>query len=64
MTKVKIEVMDQHGKWHKLKEINDVGGAVQQSLKTALKSNAMAKKSGKARAVDAKTGIMIDMLQG
>lgn len=58
---VKIQVQDQFGKWQQYTTVSGYPSSIKQALEAALRT-AMGKKSGKARAVDAKTGAMIDML--
>jgi len=60
---VRIEIMDQHGKWHRHKTISNNPMSIKQALQTALKQQ-LASKSKKVRAVDDQTNAMIDMLQG
>ena len=60
---VRIEIMDQHGKWHRHKNVSNNPMSIKQALQTALKQQ-LASKSKKVRAVDDKTNAMIDMLQG
>lgn len=57
---VKIEVQDQFGNWKSYTSCSNNASSIKQNLQRALKTQ-LAKKSGKARAVDAKTGAMIDM---
>mgnify|MGYP003334655517 FL=1 len=60
---VRIEIMDQHGQWHRHKNVSNNPLSIKQALQTALKSQ-LASKSKKVRAVDDKTNAMIDMLLG
>ena len=60
---VAIEVQDQFGQWHRFTTVSPNPSGIAQALKTALKSQ-LASKSKKARAVDQKTGQVIDFLQG
>ena len=60
---VRIEIMDQHGQWHRHKNVSNNPMSIKQALQTALKQQ-LASKSKKVRAVDDKTNTMIDMLQG
>ena len=60
---VRIEIQDQVGQWHTYTRVNNYPTSIAQALKTALKTQ-LASKSKKARAVDDKTGALIDMLQG
>ena len=60
---VRIEIQDQFGQWRRYTLVNNTPISIAQALKTALKAQ-LASKSKKARAVDDKTGVFIDMLQG
>ena len=60
---VRIEIQDQFGQWHSCTRVSNNASSIQQALKTALKAQ-LAQKSKKARAVDDKTGQLLDMLQG
>ena len=60
---VRIEIQDQFGAWHSYTRVSSNPSSIQQALKTALKAQ-LAQKSKKARAVDDKTGQLLDMLQG
>lgn len=62
MGKVRIEVQDQQGKWHRYVECSDSPTAYLPSLKQAARSS-LARNSGKARAVDVKTGQVVDFEQ-
>ena len=59
--KVKIQVQDQFGKWQNYSTVSGYSSSIKQGMEAALKT-AMGKNSGKARAVDAKLGAIIDML--
>ena len=59
--KVKIQVQDQFGKWQNYTTVSGYPSSIKQGMEAALKT-AMGENSGKARAVDAETGAMIDML--
>ena len=59
---VNIEVQDQFGAWHRVRQTSCAPASVRQGLKAALKKQ-LAQHSGKARAVDAETGEFIDMMQ-
>ena len=59
--KVKIQVQDQFGKWQNYSTVSGYPSSIEQGMEAALKT-AMGKNSGKARAIDAETGAMIDML--
>lgn len=58
--KVKIQVQDQFGKWQNYTTVSGYPSSIKQGMEAALKT-AIGKNSGKARAVDAETGTMIDM---
>jgi hypothetical protein len=60
---ISIEVQDQFGKWHRYTTVSPNASSIANALKTALKTQ-LASKSKKARAVDQKTGQVIDFLQG
>ncbi len=60
--KVRIEVQDQQGTWHRYSECSDSPAICRQYLRQAARS-ALARKSGKARAVDVDTGQMVDFEQ-
>ena len=60
---VRIEVQDQFGKWHKFTSVSNNPSSIKQGLERGLKTQ-LASKSKKARAVDDKTGAMIDMAHG
>ncbi|WP_395770898.1 hypothetical protein [Arenimonas sp.] len=59
--KVKIQVQDQFGKWQNYTTVSGYPSSIKQGMEAALKT-AMGRNSGKARAIDAETGVMIDML--
>ena len=61
--KVRIEIMDQFGKWHRHTTISNNPSSIKQALQVALKTQ-LASRSKKVRAVDDKTNSFIDMLQG
>lgn len=58
---VRIQVQDQFGKWQNYATVSGYASSIRQGMEAALRA-AMGRSSGKARAVDAKTGAMIDML--
>ena len=60
---VRIEVQDQHGTWQRYSTVVNSGVNIKQALERALKTQ-LASKSKKARAVDDKTGALIDMAHG
>lgn len=61
--KIRIEVQDQFGRWNKLTTVADTASSIKLGLERALKTQ-LAAKSKKARAVDDKTGAMVDILSG
>jgi hypothetical protein len=58
---VRIEVQDQFGAWHRYTAVSNNPSNIKQGLQTALRTQ-LASKSKKVRAVDDKTGALIDML--
>lgn len=60
---VRIEVQDQHGSWHTFTRVSNTPSSIKQGLANGLKTQ-LASKSKKARAVDDKTGALIDMAHG
>ena len=60
---VRIEVQDQFGKWNKFTTVTNNPTSIKQGLERGLKTQ-LASKSKKARAVDDKTGALIDMAHG
>ena len=60
---VRIEVQDQFGKWHTYTRVSNMPTSIKQGLEAGLRTQ-LAQKSKKARAVDDKTGQLIDLLQG
>ena len=54
-----IQVQDQFGKWQHFQTVSGTAASIKQTLAAALKSP-MGKKSKKARAIDKKTGAVID----
>lgn len=60
---VRIEIQDQFGKWHTYTRVTNSPTSIKQGLENGLKQQ-LAQKSKKARAVDDKTGQLLDMLQG
>jgi len=60
---VRIEIMDQFGKWHRYTTVSNNPSSIKQALQTALKQQ-LASRSKKVRAVEDKTNNLIDMLQG
>jgi hypothetical protein len=59
----RIEIQDQFGRWQRFQTVSGADTSVKLALQRALKTQ-LAAKSRKARAVDEKTGVLIDMLQG
>lgn len=57
--KVRIEVQDQQGTWHRYTECSDSPTTYRHYLRQAV-SSPLARKSGKARAVDVDTGQVVD----
>jgi hypothetical protein len=60
---VRIEVQDQFGNWHTYTRVTNMPTSIKHGLEAGLRTQ-LAQKSRKARAVDDKTGQVIDMLQG
>jgi hypothetical protein len=60
---IRIEVQDQFGQWHRYTKVANTATSIKFGLQTALKTQ-LASKSKKVRAVDDKTGALVDMLQG
>ncbi len=60
-SKVKIQVQDQFGKWRDYSTVSGYASSIKQGMEAALKTS-MGKNSGKARAVDAESGALLDML--
>ena len=58
---IRIEVQDEFGNWHFFTRVANVPTSIKQALENSLKSQ-LAKKSGRARALDEKTGQIIDFL--
>lgn len=59
----RIEVQDQFGRWQRFQTVSATDTSIKLALQRALKTQ-LAAKSRKARAVDDKTGALIDILQG
>lgn len=59
----RIEVQDQFGRWQRFQTVIATDTSIKLALQRGLKTQ-LASKSRKARAVDDKTGILIDILQG
>lgn len=60
---VRIEVQDQFGRWQKYTSVVNSPISIKQGLQAALKTQ-LAAKSKKARAIEEKTGSLIDMQFG
>jgi hypothetical protein len=60
---VRIEVQDQFGRWQKYTSVVNNPISIKQGLQAALKTQ-LAAKSKKARAIEEKTGSLIDMQFG
>jgi hypothetical protein len=60
---IRIEVQDQFGQWHRYTKVSNTPTSIKFGMQTALKTQ-LASKSKKVRAVDDKTGALVDMLQG
>lgn len=61
--RIRIEVQDHFGAWKLYTTTSDNPSSIKLSLAQALKTQ-LAQKSKKARAVDEKTGAMIDIAHG
>jgi len=60
---VRIEVQDQFGSWKKYTTVTNSPSSIKLALERALKTQ-LASKSKKARAVDDKSGALMDMVHG
>ena len=60
---IRIEVQDQFGRWQKYTSVANSATSIKLGLQTALKTQ-LASKSKKARAIDEKTGNIVDMQFG
>jgi len=60
---IRIEIQDQFGRWNRYTTVSNSPSSIKLGLQSALKTQ-LASKSKKVRAVDDKTGQLIDMLQG
>jgi hypothetical protein len=58
-----IQVQDQFGAWQNFRTVSNSPASIKQALKAALLSP-IGKHSKKARAIDKKTGALIDMEHG
>ena len=63
MRMARIEVQDQFGRWHQSERVTATDMSIKSALQRALKAQ-LASRSRKVRAVDDKTGALIDILQG
>jgi hypothetical protein len=63
MEMIRIEIQDQFGRWNRYTSVPNNPSSIKFGLQTALKTQ-LASKSKKVRAVDNKTGQLIDMLHG
>lgn len=59
----RIEIQDQFGRWQRFQTVSATDTSIKLALQRALKTQ-LAAKSRKARALDDKTGALIDILQG
>lgn len=59
----RIEVQDQFGRWQRFQTVSATDTSIKLALQRALKTQ-LAAKSRKARAIDDRTGALIDILQG
>ncbi len=57
---VKVQVQDQFGRWHNYSSVPMDASAIRRSLRAALITQ-LGQHSGKARAIDADTGQLIDV---
>jgi hypothetical protein len=60
---IRIEIQDQFGRWQRYTRVVNNPTEIKLGLQRALKQQ-LAQKSRKVRAVDDKTGQLIDLLQG
>ena len=60
---IRIEIQDQFGRWNRFTTVANNPSSIKSGLQAALKTQ-LASKSQKVRAVDDKTGQLIDMLHG
>jgi hypothetical protein len=59
--KATIEVMDQFGRWVYAGSTSNRPASIKQALDTAVRSHPIGRKSGRARAIDADTGQLLDI---
>ena len=59
----RIEIQDQFGRWQRFQTVTATDTSIKLALQRALKTQ-LASKSQKARAIDEKTGTLIDISQG
>jgi hypothetical protein len=60
---IRMEVQDQFGHWRRYTKVANTPTSIKFGLQTALKTQ-LASKSKKVRAIDDKTGALMDVLQG
>jgi len=60
---IRIEVQDQFGRWNRYTSVANTPTSIKQGLQAALKTQ-LASKSRKARAVNEKTGDLVDIAHG
>jgi len=60
---VRIEIQNQHGEWKSFTKVANNPASIKLSLQRAVNTQ-MAQKSKKARAVDDKTGALLDIHHG
>ena len=63
MAMIKIEVQGQFGRWQYYTSVTHNPINIRDGLNRAIKTQ-LASKSKKARAIDPKTGMLVDMLMG
>lgn len=59
----RIEIQDQFGAWHRYATVNNSPISIKMALERALKTQ-LASKSKKVRAIDDKSGALLDILTG
>ena len=59
-SRARIEVQNQHGEWRQFTSVTILGTNVSRALERAL-SSPMGRQSGRARAVDEETDMVIDI---
>lgn len=60
---IKIQIQDQFGRWQHYTSVTDNPINIKHGLESALKTQ-LASKSKKVRALDADSGLVVDMLMG